>query len=608
MLGAAGTVVLAGLLALAFALSRRPEWSVLSSLAGGVLLSVAVTALGLTVAAAVVDGPLTQTTAWLVLVMPLVVAGAALSPSSGARTRRDPTTPDDSGAQTFLLPLAVAGLAVLAAALAVDVVNDGFGAAWAMSGDNRNHINLARAVVADGGLTVEGLRSYPVLWNALVAVHAVAGSRPGAASPGALLEHDVTSLAALYVLTAALTTVMVAAAAAQLVGRRRGALAAGGSGGHLVALGAGLLVLSPLVMGTALADGYFTGVGGLLLLVCAMITATQALERRSCEATAVTGGAALMLLVVWPPLALVAAPLSVLASVGLLTGTRTVRSKLAAGVGLVLGLVPFAVFTATRSTLGAALLLEGSITRPSVLVLVVLIVVLLLARVRGTGSASGLLVAAVVAGTGTLLVAVLATLGAQTSWTYYASKTLWLVESGLLFVALLPAAWVGLTAGRDTDRRSLIRRGTTTAALVVAATAVTGMATSLGPPLARAAIGWDQPSSVTASAVMSAGDEQVPYVFWRWSEPGAFTGEDRLANFWSIAVWGRTPDGTNSYPDAVPNGPLAWAYTAGTTADLCALAQGVPGLRIHTRDAALSAELAAGCPGTAVDVILAPRA
>lgn len=608
--GVAGAAMAAGVMALVAALARRRAWCGLTALAGGILLFVCATGMGLLTLGYVLPGQMTQLSAWGVIAMPFALAAGIrfLLPLCESKDADRAGSGPAARETAFLMPVLVTIMGVALTAGAVDATVDGFAAAWAMSGDARNHVFVLRGVIDAGGITVDSLRAYPLLFNGFVAAHAAAEGRP-LGQPGELLQEDVDSLAALYVLIVALLAGVVASAAAQVVSLCRTSFEASGLGAYLLAGGAGLLVMSPIVLGTALKDGFFTGLAGLLIFVCAIMTTVRSQTVPSAETALVTGAAGLLLLMVWPLLALICAPLAALAALALFRRTGK-AALLAAGCTAVLALIPPLVFYATRAQVVPVLLLPGAITRPSTWYLVVLVASITLGYFLLRGSPmSALHVPAVTAFAGVVLIVFLAALGEQPAfWGYYSAKTLWLLESSLAYLTLVPAAYISLqrpAEGAGVAER-LARHGAT-ASLVLVALGVIAMGSPLGPPLERARTGWMQPSTGIANDVMANGNEAGPYVFWNWSVPQVYNGDDRLANFWAMAVWAVRPDGTYTSGNTVAGGPVAWAYRAGgDTSELCELAAGVPGLRIHTRDGTLQAKLSEACPAAQVSVRLEP--
>lgn len=588
--GAPGLVMGVGAAALIAALAHRPGWSPPAALAGGAVLFVGTLGLATIAASVAFGGALGQARSVTILATPLALASLII-----VVVPRRPQPASVTDGKQFWLPVCAAVGTVLTLAWLLQL-HLRFGAAWAMSGDARNHVILMRDIINAGGLEPGRLKAYPALYNALAAVHSAAAGRPRG-SAGALLEHDVNAMAAIYVLTFALIAALLLAGAFQVVGAASMTLSR--TGGFSVAAAAVLIALSPIVAGTALTDGFFSAVGGLALMLSVLLLCTQASAAREMEPALVAVGGCLLLLTVWSLLALLAAPLLMVVAA---TFARHRRLELAA-VLILAGLAPVVAFYLQRATVKPILTASGALTVPAGSLLLALIAVAgsaLLLNILGSTARHALSIALVLGTTAVVLMvwllrlahADIFTIAGKPTWTYYAGKTLWLSESALAFVLLVPAAAATLSGAAPTR----LRRELAPAVCAGAAVCVMWMGSVLPQPITSATTGWANPNAETARAVFA--QDSRPFVFFRWSTPASYNGEDRLANFWAAAIWSTGPQGEPLLSSALPGGMAAWAYRAGgTDADLCELGLAVPGIRVITRDSTLEARMGAVCKG-----------
>jgi hypothetical protein len=264
------------------------------------------------------------------------------------------------------------GPGLLLSAIAFSWGRFGFLMPWAMSGDARNHIHVAREIVTSGGLRLAD--GYPGLTNAISALSR--GWRPRTAPPELQsLKYEINS----YALTILFLVVIFSVVVGQLsapVKRAPQRLV-----GSLIGITSSLITLSPLLLTNLLRSGFLP----VLLATTAILIAVLMLSRhKESVGIFIFVGVSLPLLlsISFPP----ALPLSVAILAVPLTyqlrfarrhlGSRT-KSLVVASVGPVLfGLtsqwMPFRSFVARR------LDQPGSITPTSEIYLVVLTIVLVI--------------------------------------------------------------------------------------------------------------------------------------------------------------------------------------------------------------------------------------
>jgi hypothetical protein len=271
--------------------------------------------------------------------------------------------------------------------------------------------------------------------------------------------------------------------------------------------------------------------------------------------------------------------------------------------------VTIGVFVTQETRLRAAFVLGGAITprQPAILWLLGVVTIAVLLRIRYRLGRLQMLVPLTTAVAGLAALQWLTHLtGTGTVWTYYASKSLWMLASCLTWVAFVPLLQVA--GSRHVGVRSAVRDTTLTSAQVVALSIaiflIVGLTTTIGDPLGAAAAGWSQPTASVVSETAALADRYQRFVLWEWSDPS----DDRLGNFWAAAVWGTTPSGGGiSYP-GLPGGIYAWAYADSDSgsAELCEAARAVPGLVVVTSNPTLGGGSTTFCPGVAMDIKLVP--
>lgn len=507
---------------------------------------------------------------------------------------------------------------VLAIAALIASRSEYSGVAWAMSGDARNHATLVRRFLLEGGLTLGELKRYPAALNAFASVLAGSANRTGA--PGAVILADAHALAATYVLAAIGVATLLAGALLQFVpksARRARHLPASIVATVCVAAG---LAGSPFILGLTLTDGFFPAYCALPIALASIVVALQYLHSPKFGGLLlVTNTAALVLaFIAWTLLAVVPGSLLVLmVAVGISreararnadvapasSATRWQWIALGAGALSVLGIS--GVFIHFLPALKPVMILTGSIQRPTNTMLLFLglgaLGMALLAKRRRVRRQM-LAPLAVALGGGLALFWLVQLVGTSAPWSYYAVKTHWIVSVCLLWLPFLPLV-LHLSRRSAERRNSATARGLTTVAataVAVGIVALLGSATSATDPVRSALRGWHAPSAAVVGEVVTNANAGDSYVLWEWSDPG----DDRLGNFWAVLAWGTDESANYTTLPGVPGGFYQWAYFEGDAIDdLCALAEGSPGIDVHTHAAQLQAALHDACPDARADVV-----
>jgi hypothetical protein len=495
-----------------------------------------------------------------------------------------------------------------------------YGYAWAMSGDARNHVLIVREILSQGGLTPGELKIYPAVVDAVIALISGAGGRAGLA-PGQLMLHDVQAIATTYILAALAMASLSVAALLELRPREMAESRRLTVPAMLVLAASAAVAASPLVLGTALVGGFVDAYGTLPLVLAAIVLAIRCCAGPSPIVFSLLGAATGLILFAFPilvvvPVALVALTTVVIALVynhreAIAVGAY--RSWAWVGAGCVSWgavAVTAGVFVTQETTLRAAFVLPGAITppQPATLWLVGLVTIAVLLQSRDPRGRLQMLVplAVAVAGQATLQWLTHLT-GTGSVWTYYASKSLWMLVSCLIWVAFVPLMQVAEVryAGVRAAVRDTMLASAQIGALSMAIFIVVGFSTTIGDPLGAAAAGWSQPTVSVVSETAALANHYQRFVLWEWSDPS----DDRLGNFWAAAVWGTTSSGgLVSYP-GLPGGVDAWAYmeTESGSDELCEAVRSIPGLVVVTTNPTLAARSTAVCTGIPIDVRVVPN-
>lgn len=603
-LGGPGTVVLASAWILGAALGRVfPSLRGPASWAAGVLAELGLL-LAMSAVLALFSPHLHSRAVHLaVLVIPALIGAALLVVAE--RFGRTPAAGEPSR-PGWGVPLAITAGA-LAVSTWISTRGPFFGVAWAMSGDARNHISLARGILTDGGITTHALQEFPVAMNTLTAILAGAGDRSG--EVGQVLHHDVQAMASTYLLAVLATALLLAAALLELLppAIRRATPPPAVVATVLVA---STFAGSPFALGMALADGFLSAYGALPIALAGIVLALRfhADPRRGLWALVGLTAATLLTFVSWYVLVVVPASLLLVTAIRALIGLvrpangedYPSRTSLVlwwtAVVGSLCSLAAIGIVVASVfSRLVASFILTGSSRTTYLGMLAVqLLIASATASVGGSRVTRNQMLLPVVAAlaAGGTLTWMVGLPGEGVTWTYYALKTNWLASASLMWVPFAPIVlWASRAGASGAWERRVIRplaAATSAAALLL----LVGSATSAQDAVAGASKGWSQPSAEVAGKAFELADGGSPYVLWEWSD----VGNDRLGNFWAAAAWGTSDEG-EYLPLTTNIGETFayWAYFADDLEDLCSLTGAVPDITVHTQSDTLENELQTSC-------------
>lgn len=495
-----------------------------------------------------------------------------------------------------------------------------YGIAWAMSGDARNHVTIIRHLLANGGVTLGFLKTYPAAVNGVASVIAGAGDR--GQSAGQVILNDAHALASTYVLCAIAIAVLLAGALIEILPRavRLGRRLPGPVLATLfvAAAAAG----SPFVLGIALADGFFSAYGALAAALAGVVLALRfhGAPRVSFACLIPMMVATLLTFASWTVLVVVPAALllamAVLAIRTMMTWRREVgleRSRALLVLQWINIVGAFGTLSAVAvvvvrfmPALKANFAYSGS-SRASYAFMILVLALIAMAvalAVRSKSLRHQMLVPVVAAVAGVVTILWLFQLpGSGNTWTYYSMKMNWLVSSSLVWVAFAPIVlWFARGHESTTPRgRERLSRVGAAFAGALAVSLLFGSATSAPEPVLAAAQGWSQPSGEVIHEVVRGADKGKPYVLWGWSD----VGNDKLGNFWSVLAWASTGDGSYTGLIEGHRSFALWAYFMdGQISGLCELVGGSPGITVYTHTAGLSSDLQAACPADHADVVV----
>lgn len=506
-------------------------------------------------------------------------------------------------------------------------LGQGYGIAWAMSGDARNEVLVMRSAIQAGGITVRELKSYPGLLDSIMAQVALAGGRTHL-RPGQLMLHDASTLVVFYALACICIALMMAAALTEVLPEPLTfSVRDLGAGGLLVIVGAAATSATPMVLGTSLYGGFVVAYSTIPVLMASIVLALRFFRRPSPGPIVLLALAAVFTLFSWSVVVVIPASLDIVMIVFALRrwhascshiGWTWIVSYLAGGAVVVL-LVGIGI--SQEGQLRSAMAGTGAIVPPdiaigiAICILAVLFAVLVREPQRrwqlGSLALASILVAIVIWG--------IRSLGRPPHGTYYSMKTMWVSASSLLWLAFLPALMLLSATRRWSGGRSVATAfveaigGASWSVLVIV---LIGTATSVSGPLALARAGWSQPDASVVTEVAHAGNRYRSFVLWQWDADSA---NDRLGNFWADLVWGTKSKSSAvpyqppvAYPPGLPGGLYLWAYSDDAdqlvgsqgAAELCSVVRSVPGVVVLTRDRYLHDELRRYCPVTGTRVVV----
>lgn len=615
-LGVGSAAILLGTALLAWAVRRLfPDVSGPSSWAVGLLTELSVVLAFSMGFALVLHGPLARWECAVALVAPLVLAlaaGAWFAPAEHGRSARE------RGSRS---PVAwIVAAVALVVYLVLQHRGPNYGIAWAMSGDSRNHAMIVRSIIDSGGLTITELKSYPSIVDSVSALISVADGRAGL-RPGDLMVHDAQAVASTLVLAIIGVGVLSMAALYQFVdgavrGLRRIPVAVG-----VTMLACAGIAVTPLVLGTALNEGFLSAYGALPVALAVVVLGLDLCGRPSLPMVVLLGIGTGITLFSWTMLAIV--PVAASAVVGVVYLGRVLAHRRALGdflrgrwiwvlgaafsFGLVIVLVVAVVIQ--RHVLEAQLVQAGAIIPVTqyLLPLVGLVVVGLLCVAPIAVQRVRLLIPLACAVVGIAAIHWINALAHNPgpTWTYYAIKTEWVVVSAVCWVAFVPMAVYASRIGATTRERTWqpILGTVQAVAFSTVVYVLLTTTTTLTSPVTLAFRGWYQPTATEVSVAQRIGNLGHPFVVWHYQDPG----DDRLADFWSGLAWDTTPAGLRrDYPVGRYSSYIDWAYLApDSPASICTLARSTPGIVIVTSDRSLQHDLETTCPSSGAHVVVA---
>lgn len=537
-------------------------------------------------------GPLRPVVAIGILLAPCLGIGVDLilgtRPASG---RRDDLTHP-------LVPLsALVGPTLLLLAVGVAVAFQGRGAvAFAMSGDARNHLLIARQILSAGGIGTDILAAFPPLSEAVVALMTAVHGRVFM-GPEQVLMLDLQVLAGILIMGSvawSLAGACVIGALGTLSSARQAVVVASAS----------MIPLAGLGLGIALRDG-FVSIVFLMPLLMSALGLSMWLARGTEPAPAKT--------LVWLAAAL---------SLPVVTATWSFMAPIGAMV-IMAALIASSRNSTHRETVGAACMALGAAASA------LLLVVPLAGSLRGVtngGSiaapppalfiAVSLLVISIVAaglpritrwaflpygmgtlGAGAIVLFMAVQQPAGSEWNYYPAKVAWIWVLVGFSLLLVPAAFVrarpAATSSVTQAHRLLLAVAGSLGvlALVVSSSGVGSPLLPVEPAAASSSCsrttdtasivgGWRYPDARIAEAVLEYGAIDRPLAFWAYTDPL----NDRMGNFWM-----------STYDQEDPQSPQfqfspfgQWAYGSPCVVErLCELLNQDPRRTVVTRDAAL---------------------
>jgi hypothetical protein len=605
-IGVPGTLVLFGGYLLAAGVANiSPELSGPPSWAAAVIVEVTLL-VGCSAALAIVS-PHAHGVAvsFGILALP-ALCGAALCVL--ARTPRFRTTAGTPGNGRGGLAL-TGTIAALAAAAWVGSHGRNFNVAWAMGGDARNHVQIMRHVISQGGLTLKELKMYPAVVNAVSALLSSAGGRAHLLA-GNLMLHDARAVASTYVLAGIAIACLLMAAlhefvpSPMIIARRLPV------GVIVVLLGCAAVSASPLILGTSLSEGFLSAYGSLPLVMATIVIALRCAARPSAFGLGLMAPATMIILFAWTPMVVVPFVLACLLVVQFVQHSRRVAAPAGERRSMSRGwLLAFALVAATSlltlgvavtqmTTLKAEFVTPGAIISPEtkILLLLGLFTAALFLASSDMVQRRQLLVPLTCAVSGGLLVEWLISLAPGKTWSYYSTKTLWFFGASLIWVVFVPVIrYLARTPTRPHHKHAPTTLRTVEAlVLTLVILLAVGFTTSAPNPAKLALTGWDQPTAAVITETARVANQGSPFVLWQWSD----LGDDRLGNFWAALAWDTNPAGWTPNNPKLKGGMRTWAYNEnGVTSQLCGLLLAYPHITVVTSSHTLGASLKRSCVG-----------
>jgi hypothetical protein len=482
-----------------------------------------------------------------------------------------------------------------------------FGITWGMGGDARNNVAFNRNILASGGVTVQAMRTYPALINAVCAFLDGAAGRSNLTG-AVLMIRDVQALVATFVLSSIGIALFFIAATAEAF-RRGDNYARRLPYFVIIPLGAcGSISIGAFVLGLGLSGGFLSALGCLVLTGASLVIAMRLMRDYSNLALAALTVSLFLVVTSWTFLIVV--PVA-----GLLLaywrGVHYVRSSphegrtareatvairfLVVSALCLVGLV--GVLIVSGSTLVAQIKSSGGIVGPNPRLFVWLGIVTL-ACVLTARSKEQRLVRLVPLSIFVLSAATVLWIRsfhpADVNWSYYATKMIWLATAAVLWTPFILLVDV-VKRVNEVVVKAGPRIITSTVLSIAGSSGLLwgiGHETPFPFPWTWAYIGSTIPSPQEIQLVTQQANIGGPFVIWQYSTPY----EDQLGNFWSALTWEYNPNGTIK---EVPGQQsfVNWASLEnGTLASLCQTVTDRQ-MRVVTNNGRLVPTLRKSCPG-----------
>jgi hypothetical protein len=481
------------------------------------------------------------------------------------------------------LSASAGSVTVIVAVLLAQVVPNAIHLTWAMNADSVNVMGFARRMLADGGIEPTSTPQSTPLPFAMVASN-MAGGRSTLAND-AVLRHDVTRLAEVWVFAIALCCLLTGGLAARVARNLRLRIAVP------VTIAASVAGLSWYFIGVQFDGGFINSALALVLLLAAWLVFVGG-ERHPVSAIVVLLLASTVLLAVWSPLVVC---LIALELVLVIRGFRTIRGR--GAWSLIAIAVAAAIFFCYAFAFALPSLLSGSgalagdggfppIGPKFILIIIAVVVVLgvVVARVTGTAHATVGALALILAFSLGLIFLLFQRRAAAFLWGYYPAKYAWTVSLLLLVIAMTFA--VTLLA------RAPTRIGSSVTALLGVAGVFASLIWSPAGDYQRLAL-----SPLTGILQGGSGYNRIADTVFRYS--GSANGYDVLwksaegdywPNYWLLQT---------DIPNAPSNPVRIFASIPGTLSvdQICQVVTLLgPNTIVHTAEPSALTELAASCP------------
>jgi hypothetical protein len=544
------------------------------------------------------------------LVAPLVLVGAAYVGLTRERwvnsilTRNQLRDDAVSGEPVFAFLVVVLVEAMFEA---IKLHGHNFGLTWFMTGDARNQVVGTRQVLAAGGITLKEMRSYPALVNAICAVFDGAGGRSNL-SAAILMVRDVQAMVATVVLICIGVSLCFIAAVTETFTRaqrdaRRLPIFL------VIPLGAcGSISIGALFLGLGSSGGFLSAMGALVFAVASMVLGMR-IVREYDNVTLLALCASLFLAVgSWTFLGVVPA-LALL--VGIASGARRLRQlhrsrassgerrfttlTLAFSALCVLGVV--GALLVNGVTIVAQLKSPGGIVAPNPRIFDWLGIAVVAAVAIAPG-AQQRLVRLLVLGEFVVLALVVVWMYSMhpggVSWSYYATKMIWLATCSVVWIPFVLLIDV-MTRAERVVRRVGPRAVTQVALAAVGSSSVLWGVSHETPypfPWHWAFVGSTFPTPMIIQKVIDESNTGVPFVFWAYSSPA----DDKLGDFWSALTWDYSANGTVKPIHSGVDFPTWASAQQGSLPELCQIVSEYR-LRIVTKNPSLIPTLLSTCRG-----------